>query len=64
MTEDLDLRPSRRHDYFTVELRRRGMDEVRAELLAASPIDLHAVLAALDSGCDPDTAWQIWNTET
>lgn len=55
--------PNPRRDYWVAELVRRGMTEARAELLTASPVDLHAVAAALDAGCVPDMAWQIWNVE-
>jgi len=54
----------RRHAHWVGALTRRGMDEARAELLASTPnVDLHAIVEALDAGCDPETAWRIWNEE-
>lgn len=63
--EDTVTRHGRRRSYWVGELTRRGMTEARAELLQATPgLDLHAVAAALDAGCDPDVAWAIWNNVT
>ena len=62
--EPLPVTTNSRRDYWVALLVDRGMTEARAELLAASPsIDLHAVVAALDAGCAPETAWEIWNVE-
>lgn len=62
---DAETEKARRHQLQRIgDLARRGMTEERAELLASTPdLDLDTVIAALDAGCDPDTAWRIWNTE-
>jgi hypothetical protein len=62
VTEDLDLAPSRRALHWSAELVERGMDTAHAEMLAGmDDVDLHAVVAALDAGCDPAVAWDIYS---
>jgi hypothetical protein len=62
MTDELDLRPSARADHWAQELIERGMDTAHAEMLAGMEgVDLHAVVVALDAGCDPSVAWDIFS---
>jgi hypothetical protein len=62
VNEDIDVAPSRRSLHWAGELVERGMDTAHAEMLAGMDnVDLHAVVAALDAGCPPAVAWEIFS---
>jgi hypothetical protein len=62
VTDDLDLVAPTRSEHWAAELVERGMDTAHAEMLAGMEgVDLHAVVEALDAGCSPAVAWDIFS---
>lgn len=56
-----DTRLAVENQYWAGEFVRLAMDPLRAEVLARTAgVDRHAVRAAIESGCDPETAYLIF----